>query len=295
MRLDGPESRNIEDRRGQGGSRGGGRGLAVGGGLGGVVLVVICLALGIDPSVLFMDEGGVPTQQTQQTQQARPGPGGEATAGGDAERRFVAQVLGDTELVWKAQFRQLGRPYQDPVLVLFNGAVQSGCGAAQSQVGPFYCPNDQRIYIDLDFMAQLQRQLGANGDFAAAYIVAHEVGHHVQQQLGILDLTRSLQQQAGEQTEANAIQVRVELQADCFAGLWARQADQARAILEKGDVEEGLNAAAAVGDDRLQRRAQGQVQPESFTHGSSQDRVRWFRTGLERGELAACDTFAGLR
>ncbi|WP_456316852.1 KPN_02809 family neutral zinc metallopeptidase [Teichococcus aestuarii] len=204
-----------------------------------------------------MDEGGVPTQQTQQTQQARPGPGGEATAGGDAERRFVAQVLGDTELVWKAQFRQLGRPYQDPVLVLFNGAVQSGCGAAQSQVGPFYCPNDQRIYIDLGFMAQLQRQLGANGDFAAAYIVAHEVGHHVQQQLGILDLTRSLQQQAGELTEANAIQVRVELQADCFAGLWAVQADQARAILEKGDVEEGLNAAAAVGDDRLQRRAQG--------------------------------------
>lgn len=290
MRLDGPESGNIEDRRGQGGRRGG-RGLAVGGGLGGVVLVVICLALGIDPSVLFMDEGGAPTQQSQQ--QDRPASPG--AVGGDAERRFVAQVLGDTELVWKAQFRQLGRPYQDPVLVLFNGATQSGCGAAQSQVGPFYCPNDQRIYIDLDFMAQLQRQLGANGDFAAAYIVAHEVGHHVQQQLGILELTRSLQQQAGERTEANAIQVRVELQADCFAGLWARQADQARGVLEKGDVEEGLNAAAAVGDDRLQRRAQGQVQPESFTHGSSADRVRWFRTGLERGELAACDTFAGLR
>ncbi|PHK95323.1 hypothetical protein CR162_09135 [Pseudoroseomonas rhizosphaerae] len=294
MRLDGPESRNVEDRRGRGGGRGGGRGIAVGGGLGGVVLVVILLALGIDPSVLLTEDGGMPAQRTEQ---ARPGvgSGGSEITGGDAERRFVAQVLGDTELVWKAQFRQLGRPYQDPVLVLFNGAVQSGCGAAQSQVGPFYCPNDQRIYIDLDFMAQLQRQLGANGDFAAAYIIAHEVGHHVQQQLGVLELTRSLQRQTGNPAEANAIQVRVELQADCFAGLWAKQADQARAILERGDVEEGLNAAAAVGDDRLQRRAQGRVQPESFTHGSSQDRVRWFRTGLERGELAACDTFAGLR
>lgn len=285
MRLDGPESQNVEDRRGMRGRRGGG--LAVGG-LGGVALVLVCLFLGIDPSVLLVGDGGpVQQQQTQQRADAPPG--------GDAERRFVAQVLGDTEIVWKDQFQRIGRPYRDPVLVLFNGATQSGCGAAQAQVGPFYCPADQRVYIDLDFMAQLQRQLGANGDFAAAYIIAHEVGHHVQNQLGILDLTQRLQQQATDRTEANAIQVRVELQADCFAGLWARQADQARGILERGDVEEGLNAAAAVGDDRLQRRAQGHVQPESFTHGSSADRVRWFRTGLERGELAACDTFGGLR
>jgi predicted metalloprotease len=151
------------------------------------------------------------------------------------------------------------------------------------------------VYIDLDFMAQLQQRLGATGDFAAAYIIAHEVGHHVQNQLGILDLTRRLQQQAQDQAQANGIQVRVELQADCLAGLWARQAQEARSILERGDIEEGLNAAAAVGDDRLQRRSQGQVQPESFTHGSSAERMRWFRTGLERGELAACDTFAGLR
>jgi len=285
MRLDGPESRNIEDRRGRGGVRRGG--IAVGG-LGGVALVLLCLFLGVDPSILFteMQSGGGPVA----TRQSAP-----TADGQDPERRFVAQVLGDTEQVWKAQFQQLGRTYRDPALVLFTGATQSGCGAAQAQVGPFYCPNDERVYIDLDFMAQLQRQLGANGDFAAAYIIAHEVGHHVQNQLGILDLTRRLQEQSGDQADANAIQVRVELQADCFAGLWARQADQARAILEKGDVEEGLNAAASVGDDRLQRRAQGRVQPESFTHGSSEQRVQWFRTGLQRGELAACDTFAGLR
>ena len=284
MRLDGPESRNVEDRRGMGGMRRGG--IAVGG-LGGVALVLIMLFLGVDPSVLFndaQDSGPVATRQ-----------GAPAQSGDDPERRFVAQVLGDTEQVWKAQFQQIGRPYRDPALVLFTGATQSGCGTAQAQVGPFYCPNDERVYIDLDFMAQLQRQLGASGDFAAAYIIAHEVGHHVQNQLGILDLTRKLQEQAGDKADANAVQVRVELQADCLAGLWAKQADQARGILEKGDIEEGLNAAAAVGDDRLQRRAQGQVQPESFTHGTSQQRAQWFRTGLQGGELAACDTFAGLR
>jgi len=261
-------------------------GIAVGG-LGGVALVLICLFLGVDPSVLFTDAQD--NSQVATRSDTRP------ANGNDPERRFVAQVLGETEQVWKAQFQRLDKPYQDPSLVLFTGATQSGCGAAQAQVGPFYCPNDQRIYIDLDFMAQLQQKLGAKGDFAAAYIIAHEVGHHVQNQLGILNLTRQLQQQAGDQADANAIQVRVELQADCFAGVWAKQADEARHILEQGDVEEGLNAAAAVGDDRLQRRAQGQVQPETFTHGSSAQRVQWFRTGLQRGELAACDTFAGLR
>ncbi|MDJ0388019.1 neutral zinc metallopeptidase [Roseomonas sp. E05] len=284
MRLGGPESRNVEDRRGMGGMRRGG--IAVGG-LGGVALVLVCLFLGVDPSVLFTD-----TQDNSQvaTQGAAPQANGD-----DPERRFVAQVLGETEQVWKAQFQRLDQPYRDPSLVLFTGATQSGCGTAQAQVGPFYCPSDQRIYIDLGFMAQLQRQLGAKGDFAAAYIIAHEVGHHVQNQLGILNLTRQLQQQATDPAEANAIQVRVELQADCFAGFWAKQANEARNILEQGDIEEGLNAAAAVGDDRLQRRAQGEVQPETFTHGTSEQRMQWFRTGLQRGELAACDTFAGLR
>ncbi|MXP64469.1 hypothetical protein E0493_14050 [Roseomonas sp. M0104] len=284
MRLGGPESRNVEDRRGMGGVRRGG--IAVGG-LGGVALVLVMLFLGVDPSVLFTDDQGGGPVATRS--------GAPAASGDDPERRFVAQVLGETEQVWKAQFQRLDQTYQDPSLVLFTGATQSGCGTAQSQVGPFYCPNDQRIYIDLGFMAQLQQKLGARGDFAAAYIIAHEVGHHVQNQLGILNLTRQLQQQANDRADANAIQVRVELQADCFAGLWAKQADEARHILEQGDVEEGLNAAAAVGDDRLQRRAQGQVQPETFTHGSSAQRVQWFRTGLQRGELAACDTFAGLR
>jgi predicted metalloprotease len=286
MRLGGRESGNIEDRRGSG-MRGGG--IAVGG-IGGVAILLVCLFLGIDPSVLLSggDQGSPAPQQQSRQADGRPAPTE------DEGRRFVAQVLGDTEQVWKQQFSQMGRQYSDPTLVLYTGATQSGCGTAQAQVGPFYCPNDQRVYIDLGFMGQLQRQLGANGDFAAAYIIAHEVGHHVQQQLGILDVAQELKQRSSEQ-QANSIQVRVELQADCFAGLWAKRADQARGILEKGDVEEGLNAAAAVGDDRLQRRAQGQVQPESFTHGSSADRVKWFRQGLDRGDLAACDTFAGLR
>ena len=283
MRLGGRESGNIEDRRGAGGLRRGG-GIAVGG-LGGVAILLLCLFLGVDPG-LILGGGDAPAPQPQQQSRAAPS--------ADEGRRFVAQVLGDTEQVWKQQFSQMGRQYQEPVLVLYTGATQSGCGNAQAQVGPFYCPNDRRIYIDLDFMGQLQRQLGAPGDFAAAYIIAHEVGHHVQQQLGVLQAAQNLQRSSSEEG-ANAVQVRVELQADCFAGLWARQADAARGILEKGDVEEGLNAAAAVGDDRLQRRSQGQVQPETFTHGSSADRVSWFRRGLEQGQVASCDTFAGLR
>ncbi len=200
-------------------------------------------------------------------------------------------MLAETEDVWNPLFRSLGREYRDPKLVLYTGVVESGCGTAQAQVGPFYCPSDQRLYIDLDFMAQLQRTLGANGDFAAAYIIAHEVGHHVQNELGVLRRVDDLKRQASE-VEGNALQVRVELQADCLAGLWARRAQEARNILEQGDIEEGLNAAAAVGDDRLQRRARGTVQPESFTHGTSEQRARWFRRGLDSGRLEACDTFA---
>ncbi|NMJ41968.1 zinc metallopeptidase [Roseomonas sp. JC162] len=279
MRLDGPESQNVEDRRGQGF---GGRGIAVGGGLGGVVVLLIALLLGVDPGELLQ---GDPAPR-------QPGVQRQMTAEDDAARRFVAQVLGETEQVWNAEFARMGRRYEEPTLVLFSGATQSGCGFAQAQMGPFYCPNDRRVYIDLDFMADLQRRLGAGGDFAAAYIVAHEVGHHVQNLFGVLSQANEARRGRGE-AAGNALQVRIELQADCLAGLWARRAHETRNILEKGDIEEGLNAAAAVGDDRLQRASQGYVVPESFTHGSSAQRVRWFRRGLETGRLEACDTFAG--
>ena len=282
---DGRESRNVEDRRGGGGGFGGGRGLAVGGGLGSVVLVVIALLLGVDPGVIL--SGGDPARTETQG-------GGGAPPADDAGSRFVRRVLAETEDVWNPVFQQMNRRYQEPRLVLFSGAVQSACGMAQAAVGPFYCPGDQRVYIDLDFLAQMQRQLGAPGDFAAAYVIAHEVGHHVQNQLGVLGRVQELRSRAAE-AEGNALQVRVELQADCLAGMWARRAQDARQILEDGDIEEGLNAAAAVGDDRLQRRARGTVQPDSFTHGSSEQRVRWFRTGLQSGQLEACDTFRPAR
>lgn len=278
MRLGGPESGNIEDRRRSGGRRG----VAIGGGLGGVLLVVLALFLGIDPSVLLDPNAGQPQRSSQERQ---------LTPQDDAARRFVAQVLGETEQVWSTEFARHGRRYEEPTLVLFSGATQSGCGYAQSQVGPFYCPADSRIYIDLDFMAELQNRLRAGGDFAAAYIVAHEVGHHVQNLLGILGNVDRERRALGE-AAANNLQVRVELQADCLAGLWARRAHEARQILEQGDIEEGLNAAAAVGDDRLQRAGQGHVAPETFTHGSSEQRVRWFRRGLDTGRLDACNTFA---
>ena len=282
MRLDGPESGNVEDRRGQ---RVGGRGVAVGGGLGTIALLVIALLLGVDPGELLQGQLGAPQQQQQQTQYQQQAPGD------DAGRRFVAQVLGETEQVWNAEFARRGARYQEPVVVLFSGATQSGCGFAQAQVGPFYCPRDQKVYIDLDFMADLQRRLGAQGDFAAAYIIAHEVGHHVQNQMGVLGRVEEVRRGQGE-AASNALQVRVELQADCLAGVWARRAQETRGILEGGDIEEGLNAAAAVGDDRLQRASRGYVVPETFTHGSSAQRVQWFRRGLDSGRLEACDTFA---
>jgi predicted metalloprotease len=293
MRLDdGRDSANLEDRRGGGGGFGGiGRGgMVAGGGIGTVVLVVLALLFGVDPSVILSGGGGAPPMEQQAPQGGGPRQAGTSQSGDDQASRFVSRVLAETEDVWNPAFEQLGRRYQEPRLVLFSGATQSGCGTAQSQVGPFYCPDDQRVYIDLDFLAQMQRSLGAQGDFAAAYVIAHEVGHHVQNQLGILARVDQLKRRAGE-AESNALQVRVELQADCLAGVWARRAQDARQILEQGDIEEGLNAAAAVGDDRLQRRARGTVQPESFTHGSSAQRTRWFRRGLESGRLDACDTF----
>ena len=279
MRLDGPESDNVEDRRGQ---RIGGRGVAVGGGLGTIALLVIALLLGVDPGELLQGQLSAPQPQTQ-VQQAAPRD--------DAGRRLVSQVLGETEQVWRAEFARRGGRYADPTVVLFSGATQSGCGFAQAQVGPFYCPRDHKVYIDLDFMADLQRRLGAQGDFAAAYIIAHEVGHHVQNQLGVLDRVEQVRSGQGE-AASNALQVRVELQADCLAGVWARRAQETRGILERGDIEEGLNAAAAVGDDRLQRASRGYVVPESFTHGTSAQRANWFRRGLDSGSLESCDTFA---
>jgi predicted metalloprotease len=277
MRLDGPESGNVEDRRGR---RLSGRGLAVGGGLGTVALVVVALLLGIDPSALLQGQVAAPQPQVSQRRDAPQY---------DAGRRFIAQVLGETEQVWTAEFARRGARYEEPVVVLFTGATQSGCGYAQAQMGPFYCPGDRRVYLDLDFMAELQQRLGAQGDFAAAYIVAHEVGHHVQNLMGVLGRAEQARRGRDEAT-SNALQVRVELQADCLAGVWARRAHETRNILEAGDVEEGLNAAAAVGDDRLQRASGRYVSPETFTHGTSAQRVRWFRQGLESGRIEACDT-----
>lgn len=286
MRLDGPESRNVEDRR-QGGRMGGGMrrggGIRIGGGLGGIAIILLGLFFGVDLSGLV---GGAPDVAPQQQQAAPATPGQH-----DAERRFVAQVLAETEKVWDAQFARAGRQYQHPTLVLFSGATRSGCGAAQAQVGPFYCPADQRVYIDLDFMAQMLGQLGAKGDFAAAYVIAHEVGHHVQNQLGILPRFDQMRRQVSE-AEGNALTVRLELQADCLAGIWANNAHRARNIMEAGDLEEALGAAAAVGDDRIQQQQRGYVRPESFTHGTSQQRMAWFKRGFDSGNVQACDTFA---
>jgi len=284
MRLGGRESGNIEDRRG------GGIGMPIGiagGGIGGVVLVVLALLFGVDPSVLI--SGGDPADR-REAPTAQVAPGGPAS-GEDGMRRFVAQVLATTEDAWSGVFQAAGRRYDPPTLVLFTGQVRSACGIAGSAVGPFYCPGDGKVYLDLGFLRDMGRQLGAPGDFAQAYVIAHEVGHHVQTALGITQRVDDLRRRMPRE-EANALSVRVELQADCFAGIWAHRADAAQRILERGDIEEGINAAAAVGDDRLQRRAQGQVVPESFTHGSSAQRVRWFRRGLESGDLRQCDTFA---
>ena len=289
MRLEGErESQNIEDRRGRGGGFGGIPIGVAGGGIGTVVLVVLGLLLGIDPGVILGGGGGGvdPRGGSPTAQYAPAGP----EEGGDEMRRFVAQVLGTTEDVWSGVFEAAGRRYDPPKLVLFSGAVRSACGMAGSASGPFYCPGDQQVYLDTSFFRDMQRQLGASGDFAWAYVIAHEVAHHVQTELGITQRVDALRSRSSRE-EGNALSVRVELQADCFAGIWANRAHRARGILERGDIEEGLNAASAIGDDRLQRRAQGHVVPESFTHGSSAQRVRWFRRGLETGDIRSCDTF----
>ena len=278
----GRRSDNIEDRRGMPV----GRGAAVGGGIGTLVLVLLAMYFGVDPSVILQGTDPGDSRPAPSVQQ-RP-------AADDPLREFVSVVLADTEDTWRELFKQMGRQYQEPKLVLFSGAVQSACGFAQAAVGPFYCPGDKKVYIDLSFYRDLRERIGAPGDFAQAYVIAHEVGHHVQNLLGIAERIHSAQGRRS-QTEANALQVRIELQADCLAGVWASNAQRARQILEAGDIEEGLNAASAIGDDRLQRQSQGRVVPESFTHGSSAQRVRWFKRGIETGDPGQCDTFTAAK
>ncbi|MBD0269562.1 neutral zinc metallopeptidase [Pseudanabaena sp. FACHB-2040] len=286
----GRRSRNIEDRRGRGmatrGGRGvsvgGGRGVAVGGGFGTLLLMLLVAFLGGDPSDML--SGG----SAGGDYYAAPG----ATSPQEEQLAdFTSAVLADTEDTWHAIFQeQIGQPYQEPRLVLFSGSVDSACGFAQAAMGPFYCPADERVYIDLSFYEDLKYQLQAPGDFAQAYVISHEVGHHVQNLLGISSQVRRLQQRAST-TDANDLSVRLELQADCFAGVWANHAQRSRQILEQGDVEEALNAASQIGDDRLQQETRGYVTPDSFTHGSSEQRVRWFQQGIQTGELAECNTF----
>ena len=283
MRTEGPGSSNVEDRRGQ---RFGGRGL-IGGGIGTLVLVVIGMFFGIDPRVIL----GL-ADTVQQVQAPAEAPAGKVGAPSDEMGRFVSVVLADTEQTWNTLFRQLGRDYQEPRLVLFTGATQTACGTGQAAMGPFYCPLDQRVYIDLAFYQQLRDRFRAPGDFAQAYVIAHEVGHHVQNQLGIMQKMDAYRQRLSE-TQYNALAVRLELQADCFAGVWAHHANN-RKLLEAGDVDEAMNAAAAIGDDTIQRRTQGRIVPESFTHGTSDQRMRWFMTGMKTGQISACNTFEGL-
>lgn len=281
------ESDNVEDRRGEGGSSGGGGGF--GGrsiGIGSIAIALVAsYFLGINPmTVLSLLSGGGPAPQTQQAPAHKP-------PADDQMARFVSTVLGDTEDVWKDVFAKGGATYQEPKLVLFRGAIPTACGQGQAAMGPFYCPGDQKVYIDLDFYKTLKDRLGAPGDFAQAYVIAHEVGHHVQNQLGI---TAKMDQMRGRvsQTEYNGLSVRLELQADCFAGVWANHAQAARQLLEQGDVEEAMNAAAKIGDDALQRAGGGAVVPDSFTHGTSAQRQRWFDNGLKNGSVKGCDTFS---
>jgi uncharacterized protein len=280
MRLDDEqESSNVEDRRGFRVSKG-----LAGGGIGSIALVLIALFFGIDPSAIL--------QGDLQSKVDEPAPGPAQPVARDEGREFVARVLGSNERVWGEVFQQAGRKYVEPKLVLFSGQVQSACGFAQAAVGPFYCGQDQKVYIDLAFYRELRDRFKAPGDFAQAYVIAHEVGHHVQNLLGIMGKVQARQQRASER-DANALSVRLELQADCLAGIWASFANRERKILEQGDIEEGLNAAAMIGDDTLQKRSQGYVVPEGFTHGSAEQRVRWFRTGIQTGDLKQCDTFSG--
>ncbi len=278
----GRRSQNIEDRRGLRVSKRAGLG---GGSIGIIVLILIAMFLDIDPRIIMQGteilESGIQSSQTE----TQP-----FLAGQEEAREFTSVILADTEDTWKVLFpEQLNKSYKEPTLVLFSDAVQSACGFAQAAMGPFYCSTDQKVYIDLSFFDDLKK-LGASGDFARAYVIAHEIGHHIQTLLGISNQVMTLRKSMNE-VQRNALSIRLELQADCFAGVWANNAQRARNILESGDVEDGLNAATAIGDDRLQKQSQGYIIPESFTHGSSEQRVRWFKKGMESGKISDCDTF----
>lgn len=278
----GRESNNVEDRRGQGG-----RGLRGGGkiGIGTIVLALVAMYFGIDPSVVLNTAmtDPAPVESTQQRPEAE-----------NAQARFVSMVLADTEDTWRVIFQQGGATYREPKLVLYTGATRSACGVGQAEMGPFYCPADAKVYLDLAFFDELHHRFGAPGDFAQAYVIAHEIGHHVQNLLGISDKVQQARGRVSER-EANLLSVRLELQADCLAGIWAHHANRSRSVLEAGDIEEGLAAASAVGDDHIQKRTQGYAVPDSFTHGSAEQRRRWFGIGLQEGRFQACDTFSAAR
>ena len=283
-------SDNVQDRESAGPASGVGGGLKLGG-VGLIAVLAISWFLGLNPlDVLVSLQGGdspaVPTQSAPPPSTSAPGPR-------DEGKEIIAKVLGDTEDTWNAIFKRMGREYRPPTLVLFRGAVDSACGLASSAAGPFYCSSDDHVYLDRSFFEELSKRFGAPGEFARAYVIAHEVGHHVQNQLGITD---KVAQQRGHASQArsNALSVLVELQADCFAGIWGHFAKQ-RNLLDPGDVESGLAAAAAIGDDRIQQQSRGRVSPESFTHGSSAQRVRWFRSGLDSGDVNQCNTFETAR
>lgn len=283
----GRRSDNVVDARGSGSRMGGGKGLT----LGGVAIVVIVgLLSGQDPMQILGQLAGQAMQGGSVSAPQRSTP-----TANDEQSEFVRVVLGDTEDTWREIFQGANRQYKDPTLVLFRGGVNSACGFANSAVGPFYCPGDQRVYIDLAFFRELEQRFGAAGDFAQAYVIAHEVGHHVQTLLGVSAKVNAARQR-GERVEgANGLLVRQELQADCLAGVWAYHGQQRHDWLEPGDIEEALNAANAIGDDRLQKQARGQVVPDSFTHGTSEQRVRWFKTGFDGGDVGRCDTFKAKR
>ncbi len=280
MRWQGrPKSDNVEDRRGVSG-----RGLAVGGGIGGLGVVI---------AILYFLLGGNPSDITQNLQVDQPSTAGAGTTLSPKDKEmgdFISTVLKDIENVWRARFQEMGQSYVDPKLVLFTGQTDSACGVAGASSGPFYCPEDSKVYIDLSFLEDMQRELGAPGDFARAYVLAHEFGHHVQNLLGINDQVMARRGRMTEK-EFNTLMVRMELQADFLAGVWAHYADQEGNFLEQGDIEEGLNAASAVGDDRIMKQTQGYVVPDAFTHGTSEQRVRWFRKGFETGDIRQGDTF----
>lgn len=276
---------HVEDRRAHGGRR-----IALGGGLGTIVFILIAALFGVNPMAL-LEQANVPMNVDGRGGFSPPSNLPAPDISTDPQARFVANVLGDTEQTWHEIFRGLGRQYREPTLVMFRDAVDSGCGFASAAVGPFYCPVDGRVFLDLSFFEELERRFKAPGDFAQAYVIAHEVGHHVQNLLGVSDRVRAMQARVSER-EANQLSVRLELQADCYAGVWANFAQTQRNRLEEGDMEEGLRAASAIGDDNLQRRARGRVVPDSFTHGSSTQRVRWFKRGYDSGDPNQCDTFS---